>query len=200
MSGFTLEIFRIQSISIAKILQCLLLTNMLLQRLCDITESTDISCGVHRSTDQSSGNRSQLALASCVWNTLYIREKNIPMSLSSPWARSIRAAREEEDGCNQAQLAHNLRSAATLTSPGLIGGVGEASPDSSNDRLDRGQQVLYGDLTVAALVVKAVVAGHVGVCCSREMQGKANKTKHKHLATQIQRETISRLSRQFKQF
>lgn len=39
------------------------------------------------------------------------------------------------------------------------------SPHSSDHWLDRRQQVLHWDLTVTALLIEAVLPGHVGVCC-----------------------------------
>lgn len=43
-----------------------------------------------------------------------------------------------------------------------------ASPDSSNDRLDGGQQVLHWDIAVTALLIEAVLPGRIGVRCSGE--------------------------------
>ena len=98
-------------------------------------------------------------------NQRWSKNKCLPVTLI-PWARSIRGAAERQGAgirvCLHAVEKHSI---SWRDGRGLLS---FASPDSSNDTLDWGQQVLHRDLTVTAPLVKAVVPGHVGVCCFGE--------------------------------
>lgn len=50
----------------------------------------------------------------------------------------------------------------------IVGQEAKVSPDGSDDGLDRGQQVLHGNLTLTALLIEGVLPRHVGVCCVRQ--------------------------------